>query len=458
MFSVHARSLATAITAIAWLPLAAAAQLESDAPEQALVDPTAIVVLPVEARTVETGYQELADLVYAELLSRFRARTDVNIIDRSRVEVYAGSDLEPAEIGRRLGAEHVLDSYVAPDKQGYVLSYKVYRSDGSVTQTGSGLSLDRWQPGGSLHHYILKAIDRLVETIGPKPTYEDALAAYYGKRNAALARFLDTRLDDRTRIRALNGVLPGIYTTYPRTYSDGGEFATPEFVEAAINLGLNSRDEIVRSRMWSVMTGVFNSALIEPLRHAAESDPNAGVRKAAVDALAHHRSAPGVIDSLKAIAQHDSALNVRNAAQLAAAAVDDRRTVLEGFVMDESLPDRQRRLNLYTLWNLIREDDSGASDELLLSLAEFATVTTDERVPSIANIVIAEAGGPTAARLLLEALDRETSESGRADLISSFDKVSSERGITELLNDLATNDPSPLVRESAKDALERASK
>lgn len=437
---------------------AAAAQIEGDAPEQALVDPTAIVVLPVEARTVESGYQELADLAYAELLARLRERQDLNIVDPSRVEAYAGTELEPAEVGRQLGAERTLESYVAPHKQGYVLTYRVHLSDGSAPHSGSGMSFERWQPGGGLHRYIRKTIDRLVETIGPNAANDEALAAYLDKRDASLARFLDTRLDGRTRWSALHELTPPRVTGYPSTYSDEGAFATPEVVAAAIDLGLHSNDDKVRGGVWKVMAGVPNPALIEPLLYALDNDPVAWNRAAAAEALALYRHEFAVANALLATAESDTSLRVRNAALVAGARPSKRRAVLERIVMDESLPTDERLLWLYTLKGFVRAENRGASDDLLLSLQKFSEESDDDRVVSSVRIVMGDAGGLTAARLLRKALDEATSESDRASVTSALDKVSSEPGITELLNELSLNDPSPLVREAAKDALERASR
>lgn len=245
----------------------------------------------------------------------------------------------------------------------------------------------------------------------------------------AKTKVLDAGLSERERIGAL---------TRPRSLAGSPEdskairaFYDREVVAAAAAIGVKSADVRVRQAVWSTLRDVKDPVLVEPLRQALASDPDASVRYQVAFALHAYLDQPGVREALQRAAAEDPSkdppqarsLSVREAAERASIADKDFRDWVLGRLLDENLPARARLLHA----------QSGSPDGRFMTVGQL---------------------GPEAARVVFDIGRRERDPQVRAMAWTSlWVGTPEEEYVPVMLDDLASH-PDEEVRTAAVNVLD----
>lgn len=422
---------------------------------ETFLDSTAIAVLPVEVRSTNPTYPQLAEAVYNEFLDQLRKIDGVHVIDPALVKPYSTSSLEPEDIARQLGAATVLKSSVAADPPAYQVRYAfVDVRSGKHHISGSMRSFEEWGPDDSLDERIREGIAETMESVetGIFPDRRNEID-YEAARAEAKARFLNASLSVEDRLVALNALRPGFRFGYPLRYVDGGATLTGDIAIAAAQLATESNDPIVRSTIWQSMIGVGDPNLVDPLLHALANDVDARVRTRAAAALAVHKDAPGVREALDNAMEQDPEWRVRTAAHLAMATRDEQRAALRLTVMDTTLPESERRTALGNLSMMDHNDPVLLDTALAISMVELAKTSTSPRTRRLIWLSLGQMGGAAVVEPLIEAMSSEPDEIMREVLVDALSKLIDDPGVRDALAKAQSNDRSPLVRAAAECAL-----
>ena len=456
------RIVGSIVAATLWVsPLVLAQEPTSAGPgfqpiAETFLDATAIAVLPVEVRSTNPTYPQLAEAVYNEFLDRLRKIDGVHVIDPALIEPYSTSSLAPEDIARQLGAATVLESSVAADPPAYQVRYAfVDIQSGKHHESGFMRSTEEWVPSGSLDERIREGIAESMVSV-ERSIFPDRRNefAYGAARAEAKARFLDVGLSVKDRLAALHALRPGVRVGYPRQYVDGGASLTGEIAIAAAQLAIESDDPNVRITIWQIMVGVNDPNLVDALLHSLGNDVDARIRATAAAALAVHKDTPRVREELDNAIEHDPDRRVRMAAQLAIASREEQRAILRLAVMDTELPGSERRAALSSLWVINHNEPVPVDTELAASMLALAKSSTDRRTRRLVWSSLGQMGGAAAVDPLIEALASEPDENMREVLVGAMSKLIDEPGIRDVLVKAQTDDGSPLVRAAAGCALQ----
>lgn len=445
------RAFVAVLIAVGLWSHAGTAEPQSPAPSAGL-DRASVVVLPVEVLSNEPRFQPLADAVYDAVISRVRNAAGLNVVDQSLVTPFAATYDDAADVGRQLGAAHIVKASVAPDARGYQVRYVLIHleSDGSeLTASGSGIG--SWTAEGGLATGPTRILDSMVESIEQRLEPERAEHVWRTRQQAARERFLDPTLDDKVRLKALMEYQPPTMGgSYPQTYADGGEAMLGEIAAAAVDLGTHSDNPTVRHGMWRSLIGVYDPAIVEPLLHALQNDPVDYVRVVAADALAHHLDQPRVRETLAEAAKYDTQASVRRAARLSGASHTERMGLLQTAIRDGSLSDRERYLALSKLWNFTRSGDLPIDDALARSLIGLSAATSDGRIDRLVWHMLGDSNSQIAITALMQALESTTSEQEKELLVGALADHLDLPDVRATVVRLSENDASPLVQAEAE--------
>lgn len=421
---------------------------------QLVLDPSAVVVLPVEPLSADPKYSDLAAAIYDELLSQLAAIEGIYIVDPELVEPYAASSLDPAEIARHLGAATVLQSGVHAEARGYGIRMKCIDAQTGKQHFSSGSrSYWDWEPQSGTDDKIRDLISYAAESV-EESIFSNRQPDFQQESVKATATILDTSLSVAQRLEALNKLPRGQMAGFPHQYTDGGAALSGEVAIAAAQLASESQDPSVKISIWRIMAGVADSSLVQPLVHSLNSDKDAGVRKEAAKALAVHLDEPGVWDALEMAAAHDPDSHVRSAAHFTMSSPEDRREVLRTTAMDVSLPEQERRTAMFKLWYHFGYDDPmPADEELTAAMVNLAKTAKDPKTRGSVWSSMGRMGGSEIVKPLIEALSEEPSETVRESVVGSLLKVIDEPGVREALASAQSKDTSPLVRQAAERVL-----
>ncbi|MEM7281369.1 MAG: HEAT repeat domain-containing protein [Pseudomonadota bacterium] len=419
------------------------------------LDPAAVVVFPVEARSSSRNYTQLAEVVHNEFLAQLKKIQGIHVIDPGLVKPYSRSSLDNKDVARQLGAATMLESSVVASPPAYEVRYAfISIQSGKHHISGSMRSFEKWEPGHSLSERILEGIAESMTSVewGIFPDRRSA-GDYEQTKAKARARFLNGSLSAKDRLAALRTLTPPIRLGYPRQYADGGVSLTGEVAIAAAQLALESDDPKVRMRVWLTMVGVDDRYLVDPLIHALAHDVDARVRSRAATALAVHKHAPGVREALENAREHDPSRSVRSSAQLAAATAEEQKAILRSTVMDTSYPESERRAALYSLWTINRKERFVIDDELAGSMIKLANTSSSRPTQRLVWVSLGEMGGATVVQPLIETLHSETDETMREVLVEALSNLIDQQEVRDTLRNVQSDDHSPLVRAAAQCAL-----
>jgi HEAT repeat protein len=220
----------------------------------------------------------------------------------------------------------------------------------------------------------------------------------------ARARFLDSARSDRDRLRALqmlrrNGAVPD------------------DLVVPALAWLQSATNGATRRALLAQLEGVTNAALKQPLLSMAGQDQDAGVREEAIENIRHFINDPQVEALLWNVAKSDQNRNVREEAADALRA---------GPFSESRLAALQQR-------------------------ALDSNTSLDERLLALRTLNRADANAEAATAALAELAQTTTNPADKLKLFRAFDRV--QDPVVKMPLVYGLQDPNPLVREEAVDAL-----
>lgn len=443
------------VVGVAWLALSSLVQAQDDASDSVdSLDPFSIVILPVKVRSTETGMDELAGVILAELQTLVGEIDGLHIVEPDLVEPYAESGLDAEAIARELGAATVLESSLSARPNGYQIRYAfIDAQDGNHYSNGGMLGRGKWGPDFALDTRVRETLARNIGNLETSLFPDRRTTDYEALRAEARTTLLNTGMGDAERLAALRALQPGFTAEHPG-YADGGASLTGDIAVASIQLATDSPNPFVRASVWHVMRWVPDSNLIEPLLHALAHDEDAKVRKAAAMALENHRGSANVVAALRNAAKTDRDPDVRSEAEFSAADAEEQFELLSRAVMDPTLRDSERR---YALIRLVSKspDIQLAIDSPLVSAA-LEWVETAER-PDLRNSIwwnLHQLVGAPVVEPVIDALFTDPSENTREALADLLSKYLDEPGVRDALRKVKANDDSPLVTAAATCALQ----
>jgi HEAT repeat protein len=244
---------------------------------------------------------------------------------------------------------------------------------------------------------IAKATESLMDR-GMVPPTEERLAQIQ-------QRFFDPNVPDAERIRSL------------RMLKRGQSQLSDEIVTQALTMLQSSTNGNTRRQLLQQLDGVTNAAMKGPLIAILDSETSGNVREELVDVLGGFASDPAVDAKLWQLAMNDPDGEVREQAE-------------EALTDGPATPERVQSL---------REKASNPNASL------------DERLLSLRALREANAQAPEVIADMANLAQTSTDPVERAKLFRAFDGINDPNLMSPLVHGL--QDPNPVVRESAADAL-----
>lgn len=218
-------------------------------------------------------------------------------------------------------------------------------------------------------------------------------------------RFFDPNAPDAERMRSLRM----LKRTQPQL--------SDEIVTQALTMLQSSTNGNTRRQLLQQLDGVTNAAMKGPLIAMLDSETTGNVREELVDVLSEFASDPGVETKLWQLAMNDPDGEVREQAE-------------EALTEGPATPERVQAL---------REKAANPNASL------------DERLLSLRALREANAPAPEVISDMANLAQTSTDPVTRAKLFQAFDGINDPNLMSPLVHGL--QDPNPVVRESAADAL-----
>jgi HEAT repeat protein len=242
-----------------------------------------------------------------------------------------------------------------------------------------------------------KASEALADR-GMVPPTEERLAQL-------LQRFTDPNASEADRLRAL------------RSLKRGQNQLSDEVVTHAMSMLQSSTNANSRRQLLQQLDGVTNAAMKQPLIAMLGTETSGNVREELIDVLSDFASDPAVEGKLWELALNDSDGEVREEAQ-------------EALTEGPMTPERAQKLR----------ETAMSSD-----------ASVDERLLSMRALREAGPLSPEVISEMTNLAQNNTDPVTRAKLFSAFDGINDPNLMPTLVNGL--QDPNPVVRENAADAL-----
>ena len=259
---------------------------------------------------------------------------------------------------------------------------------------------------------------------------------------------LDTSFSDNERLDALERLLRRAELTH------GGAV-----VFAAAQIATNADDSGVRYRVWQELARVDDPHLIQPLLNSLANDLDEGVRRiAGENLLKNFVDQPGVRAALEYAAENDPSEWTRDRIRLSMLPKEERDVELLAILSDSTKSDNERlaaahRLRFDESSGLIVGDPEALSREAVIALVDVARNTRSRRTRSDALSILSRIDDPYLIELFLIALANDSYEHVRDAAARGLGQFLDETGVREALETASVNDPSPLVRKTASEAL-----
>jgi len=243
---------------------------------------------------------------------------------------------------------------------------------------------------------LVKASETLMER-GVVPLNEERIAQMQ-------QRFFDAAANDQDRLRSL------------RLLRRGNQM-NDEVVSQAVNWLQNATNGNTRREILNQLDGVTNAALKQPLLAMLQTETAGNVREELTDVLADFAADPAVEKKLWDLALNDPNGDVREEAEEA---------LTEGTMTSERVENLRQK--------------AGAPDASL-----------DERLLALRGLQEANIQAPEIVAEMAGLAQNSTDPLVRAKLFQAFDGINDQSLMAPLVNGL--QDPNPVVRENAADAL-----
>ena len=244
---------------------------------------------------------------------------------------------------------------------------------------------------------LAKASESLMDR-GMVPPSEDRLAQMQN-------RFFDPSASEADRIRSL------------RLLKRNNRQLNDEIVTHALSLLQTSTNGNTRRQLLQQLEGVTNAALKQPIMAMLETETTGDIREGLVEVLSEFAGDSGVENKLWQLALHDPDGDVREEAQDA---------LQEG----PASPERVQKMQ---------------------AIALNAEASLDERLMSMRALREANAVPPEVITEMANLAQNSTDPVERAKLYRAFDGINDQNLMAPLVQGL--QDPNPVVRENAADAL-----
>ena len=444
--------LIACITSLAYAQADRRANENAQHAEATILDPLMVVVLPTAALSDDPAYPTLADTVFAEINRQLDEIDGVHIVAQELVEPYRASALSPVAIARELGAATVVESSVSPGASGYTMRLQSHDAvEGKLRFSTSSMTYSEFNEESDverLRDWVSSAVESIEYDVHPERAPDREL-----QTGNARTVFLDTNRPERERIEALNELRPPRIAGHPPQYVDGGAALSGDVAAAAAQLATQSDDPHIKASIWSTMTGVSDSRLVQPLLLSLSNDPEPRVRAQAAEALAGHLRESGVREALEAASHNDNDSSVQQAAYYATLSPADLFQEYAQTVMDASQSEFTRRQALFRLWQLNHDGRFTIDSDMTAAIAHFASSSPDPQTRQSAWFSLSRVAGTGAVAYLLDAMAEEPNEAVRANILSSLSGFLDEPGVLDAIEDAQANDTSAQVRATANRVL-----
>ncbi len=438
-----------------------AEQLESSDPEagqhaQLALDLNTIAVLPFEVLTVDPVGPEISVAAYNELRSQLEALGRFSVVEQSRVEPFADSDMSPAEIARELGVANIVQGSIQLMPPYYVLRLRFFNAQTERSRLGTTALIGvtdptikcAINPETALPDGISNVVDSVEQWLFPvaEPSWEQKLII-------ARSAFLDVSLTDEERMLGLRGIREANVFLNRGGPDQKSTAYSGSVVVAAAQLGLESEDEGIRHSMWFTMAGVGDVYLVEPLLHSLKNDDDVWVRTQAATTLAGFLDEPGVRTGLDYARVNDTEKMVRKAANLSMLSDAEQKEYWKAIVMSPSESDQARMRAISDLQRDHRNAEP-LDDEIMQRAIALGTRSRDPRVRSRIWWNISKTGDTKVVEPMLQLLNNDPDERVRESVVVVLShSFPEEPGVQEAIEGAKTNDSSPLVRKKAEEVM-----
>jgi hypothetical protein len=238
----------------------------------------------------------------------------------------------------------------------------------------------------------------------------------------------------------------------------GDSLRNPTVVRAAIDLAAAATDPAHRSEIWRTMRSIRNPALLEPLAHAAQLDPDRRVRVEAVTTLvADFAEDPRVRAAFETIVGADTDPMVRALAQRGLSGEAAWNSYVRSSLRNSALSDAQRLEALIfhaqsldalgqPLARVLDDEAIEALAQVLPSAAEAGTRTLVNRLAPITH--------PVVTNMLLARIELRDPQFDRVQIMQILAARLSEPEVRAAFEKIAAADPDEPSRRIAIQALQ----
>jgi hypothetical protein len=260
-----------------------------------------------------------------------------------------------------------------------------------------------------------------------------------GQLERLKSRFYDSASSDADRLRAL------------RSLRRGGQFGD-DLVLEALSWLQKATNSGTRRDLLQQLDGSTNAAMKEPLLKLLAGEQSSAIREELVDVLADFASDPAVEKSLWELALNDPDGDVREEAQDALTdgnITPERLAKFKEKALDANLPLEERLLGLRGL----QEADANAPDVI----AEMINIAQNADPVSKAKLFDAFDGmrDPSLMAPLVGGL-QDPNPVVRENAVDALSSFATDPTIRQWLNHVLQNDADPRVKREAHEVLERA--
>jgi TolB-like protein len=466
-----------AAVVVAAVTSAIAEELKPSDPEteyraQTALDLNAIAVLPIEVLTSDPFVPQLSVDAYNELIKRLEAVNRFNVVEKGRVEPFAGTDLSPKEIARELGVNNIVQGHIELRPPYYVLQLQFISVQDDRSRRGTHALIGvtdptikcAINPETALPDGISDVAASVEQWLFPiaEPTWEEQAAI-------GQSVFLDTSLSDKERMLGLRDLrnargrasmigVKGRIVPRGEGIADKPQMYNGSIVVAAAQIGLESEDESIRHSIWFTMAGVGDLYLVGPLLQSLKNDDDVWVRAQAATTLADFIDEPGVRSGLDYARVNDAEEMVRKAANLSILSDAEKQDYWKAIVLSPSDSDQARMRAIFSLQKNFR-DAEPLDEEIMQRGIALGTRSSDPRVRSGVWFSLSRNGDPIVVEPMLQLLSEDPDERVRERVLMVLSmRFIEEPGVREAIEGAQTNDSSPLVRKAAEERLRRASR
>jgi HEAT repeat protein len=425
-----------------------------DLQRQLALDTNALAVLPIEILTTDPRAPALAAEAYELILNELALIDGLYVIGRELILPYGSSTLPAVEIARELGVGSILESSIRADIGAVSLNVDFIDartgesrgSGGHLLELNPNLHIPN--PPFDLDTLMPDMASRIAEQVEnmlfakPRPDRQQ-------RNDEAQAIFLDASLGDNERLDALREVWPLVRNAGPEFRDRRNEALSGPAAIAAAQLAIYSDDFRVRAYAWSMMAGVDDPYLVQPLLHSLANDADEGVRRVAAETLKGFLDEPGVREALEYARDYDASERVRNEIHFSMLSTPDQQEESRAMALDTSLSANERMSAIRRVWYDEQGHSSALDEPLTAALVEVAKSADNRLTRALSWSMLSETADPNVVQPLLEALASDPDEGVRESAAKGLTQFPDQPAVREGLERALVNDSNEHVRDAA---------